>query len=207
LKSESVHPLQRLRRLRRAELSHDAADLARFLIGKTLVRDSPEGRASGRIVEAEAYVVGDAAGHAYRGQTARNRSLFLRRGHAYVYFTYGTHFCVNVSAETVDVGAGVLIRALEPLEGIELMQRRRGSARLNALARGPGCVAQALGIDRELDGVDLCARGDLWLADSVRPAGKLAATVRIGITKEAARLLRFVERGSPFQSGPPKLRR
>lgn len=197
----------RQRRLRRAELPSDAAELARYLVGKTLVRDSPEGRASGRIVETEAYVVGDAAGHAYIGQTPRNRSLFLKRGHAYVYFTYGMHFCVNVSAETPGVGAGVLIRALEPLEGIELMQQRRRLQKREALARGPGCVAQALAIDRKLDGVDLCARSDLWLADAVRPTGRIAATVRIGITKEAARLLRFVERGSPFQSGPPKLRR
>ena len=88
---------RRLRRLRRAELPHDTATLARWLIGKTLVRDSDEGRSSGRIVETEAYVVGDASGHAYVGETDRNRSLFLRRGHAYVYFIYGMHYCVNVS--------------------------------------------------------------------------------------------------------------
>ena len=95
-----------MRRLRRGDLPYDTQALARYLIGKTLVRDAPEGRTSGRIVEVEAYVPGDASGHAFVGETARNRSLFLRRGHAYVYFIYGMHFCVNVSAETPRVGAG-----------------------------------------------------------------------------------------------------
>src|SRR5262245_32322131 len=120
----------KLRRLKRTELPVDTATLANYLVGKTLVRDAREGRTAGRIVEAEAYVRGDAAGHAYVGETARNRSLFLRRGHAYVYFIYGMHWCFNVSAETAKVGAGVLVRALEPLDGIELMiERRRSEAR------------------------------------------------------------------------------
>src|SRR5439155_3229254 len=102
-----------LRRLKRIELPYDTQTLARFLIGKTLVRDTPEGRTSGRIVETEAYVPGDASGHAYVGEVDRNRSLFLRRGHAYVYFIYGMHFCVNVSGERPGIGAGVLLRALE----------------------------------------------------------------------------------------------
>ena len=127
-----------MRRLRLGELPYDTATLAQFLIGKTLVRDAAEGRTSGRIVECEAYVPGDASGHAYVGETERNRSLFLRRGHAYVYFIYGMHFCVNVSAETPGVGAGVLLRALEPIEGVEIMRKRRGVRRLNDLARGPG---------------------------------------------------------------------
>src|SRR5215468_11484903 len=108
----------RLRRLRRSDLPSDAANLARFLIGKILVHDHPQGRLSGRIVETEAYVVGDAAGHAFRGLTPRNRSLFLERGHAYVYFVYGCWYALNVSGEIPGIGAGVLIRALEPLEGV-----------------------------------------------------------------------------------------
>src|ERR1700746_2294843 len=115
-----------LRRLRRAELPRDTAKLARFLIGKILVHDHPQGRLSGRIVETEAYVVGDAAAHAYRGETPRNRSLFLERGHAYVYVIYGCWYALNVSGESVGVGGGVLLRAIEPLEGIALMQQRRG---------------------------------------------------------------------------------
>lgn len=201
---DAVNPT--LRRLKRADLPLDTATLAQYLIGKTLVRDAPEGRTSGRIVETEAYVPGDAAGHAYVGETARNRSLFLRRGHAYVYFIYGMHYCVNVSGATPSIGAGVLLRALEPLQGVELMQRRRGTMRLADLARGPGRVAQAMAVDRALDGVDLCARGPLWLADAARPPGKVRTSVRIGIAKETARLLRFYEAGNPHVSGPPRLR-
>ena len=109
--------------LARSELPIDTAALARFLIGKLLVRDLPEGLASGRIVETEAYVVGDAAGHAYRGMTPRNRALFLERGHAYVYLAYGVSWMLNVSSEAPGSGAGVLIRALEPLEGIAIMRQ------------------------------------------------------------------------------------
>src|SRR5579863_1550961 len=109
-------PLGRMRRLRRTELPADSVDLARYLIGKVVVHDTGDGRLSGRIVETEAYPPGDSAGHAFRGETSRNRTLFLRRGHAYVYFTYGSSFMLNVTSETAGVGAGVLVRALEPLE-------------------------------------------------------------------------------------------
>ena len=196
-----------LRRLKRSELPVETEALARYLIGKTLVRDTPEGRTSGRIVEVEAYVPGDASGHAYIGETDRNRSLFLRRGHAYVYFIYGMHYCVNVSGERPGVGAGVLLRALEPLEGVEIMRVRRGAQRLTDLARGPGRLAQAMQIDRSLDGIDLCARGPLWLADQVRAPGRIASSVRIGISKETARLLRFYEAGNPHVSGTAALRK
>src|SRR6516162_2438527 len=137
--------------LARAELPIDTVSLARYLIGKLLVRELPEGIASGRIVETEAYVVGDAAGHAYRGMTRRNRSLFLEAGHAYVYVAYGISNMLNVSSETQGIGAGVLIRALERLEGIEIMRQNRGIERLRDLARGPGRLAAALRIDRCLD--------------------------------------------------------
>ena len=150
--------------LARAELPIDTVSLARYLIGKVLVRELPEGVASGRIVETEAYVMGDAAGHAYRGMTRRNRSLFLERGHAYIYLAYGTSYMLNVSGEMPGIGAGVLIRALEPLEGIPWMQQHRGIERLGDLMRGPGRLAAALQIDRRLDGIDLCQEGPLWLA-------------------------------------------
>src|ERR1700674_5822972 len=108
----------RLRRLRRAELPVDTVGLARYLIGKVVVHDTDSGRLSGRIVETEAYPVGDAAGHAFNGKTQRNRSLFLERGHAYVYLCYGTSFLLNVTSEIAGVGGGVLLRAVEPLEGM-----------------------------------------------------------------------------------------
>jgi DNA-3-methyladenine glycosylase len=194
------------RRLSRADLPPDTAELARFLVGKTLVHDSPEGRTAGRIVETEAYVVGDAAGHGFRGPTARNRSMFLRRGHAYVYLIYGMWFCLNVSGETEGVGAGVLFRALEPIEGLDLMARRRGSRRIQDLARGPGRLAAAMGVDLRQDGLDLCGPSPLWLGHATPSPAALGESVRIGLTKEADRVLRFYERGSPFVSGPAKLR-
>src|ERR1700724_2156574 len=152
-----------MRRLRRSELPADTVSLARFLIGKVVVREMPSGRIAGRIVETEAYPQHDPAAHHFRGLTPRNRSMFLRRGHAYVYFSYGNHFMLNVSAESVGVGGGVLIRALEPLEGITQMEQHRNTPRLLALARGPGRLASALCIDRSLDATDLCAAGPLWL--------------------------------------------
>jgi DNA-3-methyladenine glycosylase len=196
--------------LARSELPIDTAALARSLIGKLLVRKLPEGVASGRIVETEAYVIGDAAGHAYGGMTPRNRSLFLERGHAYVYLAYGVSFMLNVSSEAAGIGAGVLIRALEPVEGVSLMRQNRGVERLRDLARGPGRLAQALRIDRSLDGLDLCREGPLWLGRDDQEPGeigesKIGESVRIGISRDADRVLRFYVRGSPFVSGPGAL--
>jgi DNA-3-methyladenine glycosylase len=193
------------RLLRRSELPSDSMAMARFLIGKILVRDHPDGRTSGRIVETEAYPPGDSSSHAYRGETPARRSMFLRPGHGYVYMAYGSCYCFNVSSEPAGVGAGILIRALEPLEGIALMQRRRGTDKLRDLARGPGRLATALAIDRELDGIDLCMKGPLWLATSGHPTGALGTSVRIGISREAHHLRRFYERGSPYISGPRRL--
>ncbi|PTE07465.1 DNA-3-methyladenine glycosylase [Mesorhizobium helmanticense] len=193
------------RPLVRAELPTDTTSLARYLIGKVVMRALPEGMVSGRIVETEAYVVGDAAGHGYRGMTPRNRSLFLERGHAYVYLAYGISYMLNVSSEMPGTGTGVLIRALEPLEGIEIMRLNRGIERLRDLARGPGRLAAALRIDRSLDGLDLCRNGPLWLGRDDHEPGDIGQSVRIGISKDANRLLRFYVRGSEFVSGPGSL--
>jgi DNA-3-methyladenine glycosylase len=198
------HLAHKVRRLSRASLPSDTAELARYLIGKTIVRKAGRVRTSGRIVETEAYPPGDRSGHAYRGQTARNASLFLGAGFAYVYFIYGVSYMLNVTAEEPGVGAGVLLRAIEPLEGIEAMEQLRGTDKLRDLARGPGRLAAALQIDKGLDGVDLCASGPLWLGTAVREAAHIGTTVRIGITRDADRPLRFFEVGSPFVSGPLK---
>lgn len=198
----------RVRRLRRNELPSATLELARFLIGKTLVHDLPHGRISGRIVETEAYPPGDAAGHAFRGQTPANRSLFLRRGHAYVHFAYGSCWLINVTSETPGIGGGVLLRALEPLEGIGLMQRKnRKAPRLCDLARGPGRLASALFIDKRYDGIDLCGKGPLWLGAAPWRAKPVGKSARIGITREAERRFRFYERGNPCVSGPARLRK
>jgi DNA-3-methyladenine glycosylase len=207
-------PQFKLRRLTRRELPCDTLELARFLIGKVVVHDLPEGRLSGRIVEAEGYPPGDPAGHHFRGPTPRNRSLFLRHGHVYVYFNYGMHFMLNISSEPAGVGGGVLIRALEPLEGIQLMRRHRKSVELRDLTRGPGRLAAAMRIDRRLDGLDLFSRGPLWLGvqEPVKDTSRgiaadvaVASTIRIGITRAADRLFRFYEWGNPFVSGPKRL--
>ena len=196
-----------LRRLRRAEIPADTVALARFLIGKVVVRDIGSVRLSGRIVETEAYPIGDAAGHAFRGETRRNRSLFLKRGHAYVYFAYGSSFLLNVSSETPGVGGGVLLRAIEPLQGIESMLTSSGKNRLADVGKGPGRLTKALQVNLQQDGLDLCAAGPLWLAATNQKTGAIRKTVRIGITRDAHRLLRFYERGNPHVSGPKNLLR
>lgn len=196
-----------IRRLTLPELPADTVALARFLIGCIVVRRLDGGLASGRIVETEAYLSADAACHAASGRTARNASLFLRHGHAYVYRAYGTSWMLNVSSEGEGIGAGVLLRALAPLDGIALMRRNRPGATSRDLARGPGRLARALAVDRTLDGIDLCADERLWLAADDVPVGEIGASVRIGITKDAERVLRFFQRGSPFVSGPAWLNR
>jgi DNA-3-methyladenine glycosylase len=199
--------LQPIRRLRRSELPLETVKLARYLIGKTLVHDTEKGRLAGRIVETEAYPVGDAAGHAFTGLSAANRSLFLPRGHAYVRFTYGSCWIFNVSSERRGIGAGVLIRAIEPLEGIEQMMRLRGVSRLLDAARGPGRLSGALDIDKRFDGVDLCDRaGPIWLGAAVEPDRPIGVSTRIGLSRETDRKLRFYERGNRYVSGPARLR-
>src|SRR5450631_4817707 len=123
--------------LPRSDIPQDTVALARYLLGKVLVRELRDGRSIGRIVETEAYLENDPACHAYRGITPRNRSLFLEVGHAYVYLCYGTSYLLNVSSEEAGTGAGVLLRALEPLSGSEHLRRARSGGRRRDLARGP----------------------------------------------------------------------
>jgi DNA-3-methyladenine glycosylase len=184
----------------------DTVELARYLIGMVVVHDTDCGRLSGRIVETEAYPVGDAAGHAFRGKTQRNRTLFLERGHAYVYLNYGISFLLNVTSELPGVGGGVLLRAIEPLEGIEMMAATRGTTRLADLGRGPGRLTKALRVNLGQDGLDLCAASPLWLGTTARRMGAIGNSVRIGITRDAHRLLRFYGPGNAHVSGARKLR-
>ena len=199
--------MPRYRRLKADDLPAATIDLAQALIGCVLVRDCPDGRTAGRIVETEAYVRDDPASHAYRGPSVRNASMFLEPFHAYVYKIYGTSFCVNVTSETAGEGAAVLVRALEPLEGLAVMETRRGTTRMRDLARGPGRLCQALNIDVALDGIDLLGDKRLWLAapQGSAQAARVGKSRRIGITKAAERLLRFYEKGNPFVSGPKAL--
>jgi DNA-3-methyladenine glycosylase len=190
------------RPLKQSELPEDTLELACYLIGKTVVHDLQGRRLSGRIVETEAYPPGDASGHAFRGERKSNRSLFLDRGHAYLYLNYGTAVLLNVTSEKRGVGGGVLIRGLEPLEGIAEMESRRGTVRFFDLTRGPGRLTTALGIRLDQDGVDLCTGVTLWLGTAVKPMGKIRTSARIGISREKEQLRRFFEHGNPHVSGP-----
>jgi len=183
----------------------DTVSLARFLLGKVLVREFPGGIAAGRIVETEAYLPQDPACHAFRGVTPRNRSLFRERGHAYVYLCYGTSYMLNVSSEAAGIGAGVLLRALEPLYGIELMQKNAKPIKLMDLARGPGRLAAALRVDLRHDGLDLFAAQQLWIGADDQVAGPVGCSVRIGISKAPDERLRFFIAGNRHVSGPRRL--
>jgi DNA-3-methyladenine glycosylase len=191
--------------MKRRDLPHDTVAMAKYLIGCVLVHDVFGVRLAGRIVETEAYLTGDAASHSYRGMTRRNPSMFLTRGHAYVYISYGVWPMLNISSEEAGVGEAVLIRALEPLEGIEPMAEAAGTSRPFDIARGPGRLARAMKVTLAHDGVDLCGPGPLFLAHPPHPAGSIVTATRIGITKDAERPLRFFERGNPHVSGPKRL--
>ena len=169
------------------------------------MRYADAGTTAGRIVETEAYLVGDPASHAYRGETPRNRVMFGAPFHAYVYHIYGMYWCFNVTSEPQGIGAGVLVRALEPEKGIELMRERRGVEDLRLLCSGPGRLARALDIDRSLDGQDLFGDAEIALRPPDRPVGKIGRSRRIGLTQAAHRLLRFYERGNPYVRGPKGL--
>ena len=183
--------------------------VARKLLGKLLVRVGEP--IVGRIVEVEAYFgESDPAAHSFAGKTARNAVLFGPPGHAYVYFVYGMHFCLNVSCEPEGRAGGVLFRALEPICGLEAMAIGRGlaapglaSKALITLTSGPGRLCQAFGVTRERDnGVDLTSpKSDLQIQDDGFIARKVLVTPRIGITKDADRAARYVLAGNPFVSG------
>jgi len=194
-----------LRRIEAGSLPVESRALAKALIGCILVSEGAQGRASGRIVETEAYLPGDPACHAYTGRSARNATLFGPPHRAYVYQIYGRSLCFNLASEPEGTGAGVLVRALEPLEGIALMETRRGTTVVRDLCRGPGRLTQALGIDRAVDGADLSVGDGLWLAEGVSPPGRIRSSRRIGLTRAAERRLRYYEAGNRFVSGPRNL--
>jgi DNA-3-methyladenine glycosylase len=180
-----------------------AEAVAPELLGHWLIRNTAEGHCGGQIVETEAYVTDDPACHAAPGLTPRNRVMFGPPGHAYVYFIYGCHFCVNAVCRPPGTGEAVLIRAIEPAFGRDFMRRRRSTHEARHLTSGPGKLCQALGIDRTLDGVDLCQTGSpLFIAQNPgvhefrKRFGPLVTTKRIGITRAAHLPLRFLLRHS-----------
>jgi DNA-3-methyladenine glycosylase len=187
-----------------------AETVAPRLLGHLLVRRTPSGSCSGIIVETEAYLVGDAACHGAPGPTARNQVMFGESGHAYVYLIYGLHYCVNAVCRPPGTAEAVLIRAVEPLDGLPLMQRHRGpQAKPQLLTNGPARLCQALAIDRTLDGVDLCdPESELLIAENPSAAGfrcehgPVITTTRVGITKAAELPLRFYLKRNRFISRP-----
>lgn len=205
-RTKSVRPLDR------TFFGRDPKRVARDLLGKVLVRDSTDGttRLSARIVEVEAYLGSeDPAAHAAAGHTARNSVLFGPPGHAYVYFIYGNHYCLNASCEPEGQAGSVLVRALEPISGIEEMAKARaleirGPKDLVKLTSGPGRLAEAFAITRITDnGRDLTsASSGLWIGDDGYRAHGIRTTLRIGITKAADKPLRYILAGNPFVSGP-----
>jgi DNA-3-methyladenine glycosylase len=198
------HPIERISR---DSVPSDTVSLARFLLGKVLVREFPRGVAAGRIVETEAYLQHDPACHGFRGITPRNRSLFLECGHAYVYLCYGTSYMLNVSSEAAGIGAGVLLRALEPLYGNEHMRIKTRPIKSIDLTRGPGRLTAALRVDLRHDGLKLFAAEQLWIGSDNQDIGSVGQSARIGISKAAAERLRFFVAGNRYVSGPRKFNR
>lgn len=190
-------------KLPRSFYQQSTIDVAKQLLGKYLVRKHPKGNTVGRIVETEAYVgPQDLACHASKGRTARTEVMFGPAGHAYVYFIYGFYNMLNLVTESKDYPAAVLIRAVEPVDGIDLMRRRRKNGLLPKLASGPGKLCQAFSIDRSLNGADLCA-DVIFVEDRGEPAPKIKATPRIGVDyagKWKAKPYRFLIRGNKFVS-------
>ena len=174
-------------------------EVARLLLGKILTHRTDDGIIAGRIVEAEAYLCDDPACHASRGMTRRNAVMFGEPGRAYVYFTYGMHFCFNAVTAPEGVGEAVLIRAVEPLEGIEAMKANRQTDELTNLASGPAKLCQAFGLDRRHNGLDL-TNSDLLIVDDGRPPGEIMTSTRIGIHLAAEKPWRFYIAGNPFVS-------
>ena len=190
------------RRLPRSFYARPSPEVAPDLLGRLLVRRLPDGRRlSARIVETEAYQEGDPASHSYGGRTRRTEVMFGRPGRLYVYFTYGMHFCMNVVTGQDGEGSAVLLRAAEPVEGLEDMARRRSAADPRLLCSGPARLCQALGVARAESGTDLVRGHELWvLSGEPVPPSRIGVTARVGIRDGIDRRWRFLVTGDPFVS-------
>jgi DNA-3-methyladenine glycosylase len=190
------------RPLPRSFFARPSTVVAPDLLGRVLVRTLPSGvRLVVRLVEAEAYQEDDPASHSFRGPTARSRVMFGRPGHLYVYFTYGMHFCMNVVTGGAGEGSAVLLRAAEPLEGLDEMRARRGVGDPRSLCSGPGRLCQALGVDRADNGADLVRGSGLRLHEGSPVAiDRIAVSTRVGIRHAVERPWRFFARDDPFVS-------
>lgn len=193
------------RRLDRAFFGRPTLEVAEDLVGRMLYSESPAGLVAGRLVEVEAYCgAEDPASHAYRRVTPRNAIMFGPAGHLYVYFTYGKHHCANiVTARDGEAGA-VLLRGVEPLEGLDLMAARRNISKPGLLAKGPGRLCQAFGISREDNGLDL-SLGHVWVGEERMLNGPIRTSKRIGVRPESGSAWRFYEEG-PWTSRPRSIK-
>jgi DNA-3-methyladenine glycosylase len=203
VRASRARTLRRMAHLTRRALPLATVPLARFLVGKRLVHRTRAGLLAGRIVETEAYPPGDPTGYFRPGLTTANAPLFAARGTAYVRMVYGTCLTLNLAADTAGTGAAVLIRALEPHEGIEMMRANRPGVRDRDLARGPGRLCAALGIGLELSGHDLMVGHTLWLESMRGRPAEVVVSTRIGLSRDQHSRLRFLERGSVWVSVPP----
>lgn len=191
------------RRLPRAFFARPSTEVAPDLVGRILVRVLPGGiRLAARLVEVEAYEQGDPASHSFKGRpTPRTEVMFGPPGRLYVYFTYGQHFCSNVVTREEGVGSAVLLRAAEPLDGLEFMGANRGSDAVRLLCSGPARLTQAFGIARPENGVDLVRDPSLFLLSGAPPVRRaIARSTRVGVNVGIEHRWRFFERGSPFVS-------
>ncbi|HEX9917505.1 MAG TPA: DNA-3-methyladenine glycosylase [candidate division Zixibacteria bacterium] len=188
------------RRLRRCFYNRATLKVARELLGKYLVLKRDGKFLSGKIVETEAYIGrGDKASHASRGKTKRNEVMFGAPGYAYIYFTYGMYHCLNFVTEKENFPAAVLIRALQPKDGVEIMKKNRKTDTLENLTNGPGKVCMALGLDRRMNGIDLCS-DILYVEDRNERKGKFISTSRVGINVGKDKKWRFHIKDNKFVS-------
>jgi DNA-3-methyladenine glycosylase len=192
--------------LRRSFFRRPSLEVAPDLLGRTLVRVLPDGaRLAARIVEVEAYREDDPASHSFRGRTARTEVMFGPPGHVYVYFTYGMHFCMNVVTGEEGEGSAVLLRAAEPIQGLERMAAHRGVADPRLLCSGPGRLCQAFGVGRPQNGADLVRGAELRLEAGSPVAPDLVVSgPRVGIRVATDRPWRFMVAGSRFVSRGPR---
>ena len=181
--------------------ARDTVKVAKDLLGKRLVRVRSKNRMEGRIVEVEAYRgLDDPASHAFRGPTPRSAPMFGEPGHAYIYFTYGNHYCLNITTQEVGTPGAVLIRAMQPLEGLREMRRLRPNVLDSNLTNGPGKLTRALGIDKSLNELDMTKRGELFVTDSDEATFDVAKSARVGISQGRGRLWRFYVAGNSYVS-------
>ena len=195
--------MNNLRPIEREFYNRDTLEVAKDILGKVLVRKTNQGDMTGRVVEVEAYKFGeyDKASHASKHCTVSNQAMFGENGHAYVYFTYGMYFMLNVVAKKkTDLAGAVLIRGLEPINGIKYMIKNRKGNLVNNLTNGPGKLSEAFKIDKKFNNHDLTKKGELCIVDSEKRKERILTSERIGISMDVKKEWRFYLDDNPYVS-------